>query len=209
MKDAITFSITTLSVTLTIIQLIAIVGIWHLAKALNVIMLDGIMLIVSMLSVAFSYCYAERLYAYAELHDAERCWVSLRCVIMLNVIVHFLIVMLNIYMLTFSMLNVTVLSVAFSYCYVERCYVKCHYAEGRSAAAKTVENLLHKRYLKIIVILWQDYDDENPNQTRQCVDGEYGVVEGECDSYTTCSNGVLYTKLCSPGWWKHSYTIKK
>ncbi len=44
----------------------------------QVIMLDDfvlnvITLNVSMLSVAFSYCYAERLDAYAELHDAERC----------------------------------------------------------------------------------------------------------------------------------------
>jgi|LakMenEpi03Aug12_release.lakeMendotaPanAssembly.Ray.scaffolds.fasta_scaffold761821_1 hypothetical protein len=36
------------------------------------------------------------------------------------------------------------------------------------------------------------------NET-ECVGGEYAAVEGECDSYTTCSNGVLYTKLCSPG----------
>ena len=58
--------------------------------------------------------------------------------------------------------------------------------------------------------MWQDYNDDgddggdnveyDSNQTgSQCVDGEYGVVDGECDSYTTCSNGVLYTKLCSPG----------
>ncbi len=87
-----------------------------------IVMLSVVMLNLGMLSVAFSYCYADVIMLNLVLLSvAFYCYAD---VIMLNSVilsVAFLIVMHSV-----IMLNLCMLSVAFSYCYAECRYAECY-----------------------------------------------------------------------------------